>query len=131
MLGLYERKLAKGCVALDDGATFDNYKFTEYEWLSIGDFEPALRPVGPFIVTMESTDRVTCSLALPMIYSILHATSSAVHVHRYVYDNGELTDNYMKEADELSSEVQDLRRMLHIDNKEPFITNEKIGHKED
>ena len=90
VLALYERKPAKGCVHLDDGTTFDNHVFTEYEWHSIGDLDAALRPCGPFISTMEATERVTCSLVLPMVHAILHATSPDVVVRRYnMYVNGE------------------------------------------
>jgi hypothetical protein len=131
VFSLYERKPAKGCVRLDDGTTLDNYKLSDYEWQSVCDHDVALCPVGPFIVTMEATDRETCSLMLPMVYAILHATSPDGLVQRYVYANGELTDEQVKEEEELVCEVKDVRRMLHSVNKERFVTREQIGHKED
>jgi hypothetical protein len=131
VLVLYERKPAKGYVSLDDDTTFDNYKLTDYDWLSIDDLDAALRPVGSFIITMEATERVTCSLVLPMVYAILHATSPDVPVQRYVYVNGELTDEQIKASEELACEVQDVRRKLHNENKDRFITGERIGHRED
>ena len=117
VLSLYERKPAKGCVHLDDGRTFDNHKLSEYDWLSIGDLDVVLRPCGPFISTMEATERVTCSLVLPMVHAILHATRPEVLVQCYVYVNGDLSDEILKKEVDLVCEVQEVRRLLHNDNK--------------
>ncbi len=54
---------------------------------------------------MESTDRVTSSLVLPMTYEILHATSTDVPVQRNMYVNEELTDKNVKEEEALACEV--------------------------
>ncbi len=48
-----------------------------------------------------------------------------------IYVNGELSGEVLKSEEELVCEVHDVRRLLHSDNKQRFIIDEKIGHKED
>ena len=103
----------------------------EYDWNATCDLDAVLRPCGPFISTMESTNRVSSSLVLPMTYAILHATSSDVPLQRYVYVNGELIDDDVKMEEELTCEVQDVRRKIYSENKRRFIDEERVGHKED
>ena len=125
------KKQKKNCAALDGDTTFQNYILNEYDWNATCDLDAVLRPCGPFISTMESTNHVTSSLVLPMTYAILHATSSDFLVQRYVHVNGELTDEDLKVEKELNREVQDVRRMLCKENKRRFVGKETVGHKED
>jgi len=103
----------------------------EYAWNATCDLDAVLRPCSPLISTMESTNRVTSSLVLPMTYAVLHATSSDVPVQRYEYVKNELTDEDLKAEQELACEVQEVRRMLYKENKRSFVDEERVGHKED
>ena len=87
VLDLYEKKLAKNCSLSDDGSTFKDHLLTEYDYIVIAELDAALRPVAPFISTMEATERVTSSLVLPMTHGILHATHKDVPVVKYRYLN--------------------------------------------
>ena len=66
-----------------------------------------------------------------MTYAVLHATSSDVPVQRYVYVNGELTNEDLKVEQELACAVQEVRRMLYKEKKRRFVDEERVGHKED
>ena len=83
----------------------------------IADLDAVLRPVGPFISTMEATERVTSSLVIPMTLGIIHATCKDVLVQHYTYTNGVLTNDDMKEDDLLAPEAQEVRSILHKENK--------------
>ena len=111
-LELYDKKPAKNCCESDDGTTFKDHAITDYEWKIIAELDAAIRPVGPFISTMEATQRVTSSLVLPMTHGILHATSKEVHVLKYNYLNGELMNEEMVKHEDLSPEVQQVRNIL-------------------
>jgi len=56
----------------------------------IGELDAAVRPVGPFIFTMEATQRVTSSLVLSMTSGLLRATNKLFHVLRLMYKHGVL-----------------------------------------
>ena len=127
----YERKPAKGCVQNDDGTTFENHIFDEYDWIIVADLDAAVRPCGPFISTMEATERVTISLVIPMTLAIIHVTSTSVPVQRYTFTNGELVNDDMVDGDSLSVEVQEVRDILHNENKRRFFEGERLGHRED
>ena len=131
VLRMYERKPAQNCAVLDDGSTFTDHNLQDYDWILIGDLDAVLRPVVPFISTMEATERVTVSLVIPMTLAIIHATSKEVPVQRYTYTNGVLTNDDFKEDDLLACEVQEVRRILHSENKRRFWEEERIGHRED
>ena len=65
----------------------------ECEWVIVSHLDAALRPVGPFIATMEASEKVTSSLVIPMTLAIIHATSKDVPVHCYSYEFGELSED--------------------------------------
>jgi hypothetical protein len=131
VLIMYEKKPATNCVLLDDGSTFSDHSIIDEEWTTIADLDAVLRPVGPFITTMEATERVTISLVIPMTLAILHATSREIPVQRYTYINGVLTDDALVDDELLSVEVQEVRRILHDENRRRFWDEERIGHRED
>jgi hypothetical protein len=65
---------------------------------------------------MEVTQRGVSSLDLPMTHGILHATSKDDPVVKYMYLNGELIKEEIMKHEDLSSEVQHVRNILHIEN---------------
>jgi hypothetical protein len=79
VLEMYVEKPATNCVASDDGTTMQDHVIDEYEWCIIGELDATVRPVGPFISTMEATERVISSLVLPMNFGLLHATNKIGH----------------------------------------------------
>ena len=131
VIDLYDKKPAKNCCESDDGTTFKDHAINDYEWNIIAELDAAIRPVGPFISTMEATQRVTSSLVLPMTHGILHATSKDVPVVKYMYLNGELMKEEIVKHDDLSSEVQSVRNILHSENHTRFKEKEREGHVED
>ena len=131
VLDLYDKKPAKNCCESDDGTTFKDHAIAEYEWSIIAELDAAIRPVGPFISTMEATQRVSSSLVLPMTHGILHATSKDVPVVKYVYLNGKLMKEEIVKHEDLSSEVQHVRNILHSENNSRFKEKEREGHVED
>jgi len=64
----------------------------EYDWILIADLDAVLRPIVPFISTLEATEKVTSSLVIPIIMAILNATSETTLVLRYTYTFGELSN---------------------------------------
>ena len=58
VLDLYDKKPAKNCAISDDGTTFKDHLLSKYDFIVIGELDAALRPVAPFISTMEATERV-------------------------------------------------------------------------
>ncbi len=81
-------KPATNCVASKDGTNMQDHIIDEYEWCMIGELDAVVRPMGPFISTMEATVRVTSSLFLPMTSGLLHATNKinsciAAYVHAW------------------------------------------------
>jgi hypothetical protein len=131
VLDLYEKKPAKNCALSDDGTTFKDHLLTEYDHIIIAELDVALRPVGPFISTLEATERVTSSLVLPMTHGILHATSKDVPVVKYMYINGELMQEDIVKHEDLSSEVNEVRTILYNENNSRFKEKESEGHVED
>lgn len=131
VLLLYEKKPAKNTALLDDGTSFTNHILSDYEWVVVCDLDAVIRPVGPFIATMEATERVTMSLVIPMTAAILHATSSFVPVTLYHYNDGELTSEEEKNECDLCEEAQAVRKVLYSENKRRFRDEERVGHRED
>lgn len=131
VLCLYKKDPAKNCVENEDGTTVDKYFFDDYDRLLIGDLDAVLRPVGPFISTMEATEKVTSSLVIPMVMAILHATNETTPVLRYAFSFGELSNEDVIGHAELCQEVNAVRKCLYAENKSRFITNERVGHSED
>ena len=131
VLDLYEKKPAKNCSLSDDGSTFKDHLLTEYDYIVVGELDAALRLVGPFISTMEATERVTSSLVLPMTHGILHATHKDVPVVKYMYLNGELVQEDIVKHEDLSDEVQEVRTILYNENYTRFKEKEREGHVED
>ena len=128
---LYEKQPAENCAVLDDGTSFSDHAFSEHDWCMVADLDAVVRPCGPFISTMEATERVTMSLVIPMTLAILHATSRHVPVEVFEYVNGEFTNIHIKEHSELTTEVQEVRKILYDTNNKKFHIDERIGHRED
>ena len=81
VLQLYKKDSAKNCAAEDNGEVYESKEFLdEYEWTLVSQLDAALRHVGPFIATMEASEKVTCSLVIPMTLAIIHATSKDVPI---------------------------------------------------
>ena len=118
---------AKNCCESDDGTTFKDHFIAEYEWIIIAELDVAIRPVGPLISTMEATQRVTSSLVLPMTNGILHATSKDVHVVKYLYLKWELIQEEIVQHEDLTSEVQHVRNILHNEKNSRFKEKEREG----
>jgi hypothetical protein len=131
VIGLYEKKPALHCAVLDDGTAFNDHTLTEYEWIMIAELDAALRPCGPFISTMEATERVTMSLVIPMTLAILHATCRSTPIQVFEYSDGELSNVDFKSHDILSPEVQEVRKLLYDTNNKKFHVEERVGHRED
>jgi len=131
VLDLYEKKPAKNCCASDDGTTFKDHLLSEYDYKVIADLDAVLRPVGPFISTMEAKMRVTSSLVLPMTYGIIYATSKEAPVFKYMYINGELIQEDIVKHEDLCPEVQEVRNILHRENVSRFNEKERDCHIED
>jgi hypothetical protein len=90
--------------------------FSEHDWCMVGDLDAIVRPRGPFISTMEATERVTMSLVIPMILAILHATSRHVSIEVFEYASVEFTNIHIKEHSKLTTEVQELRKISYHTN---------------
>jgi hypothetical protein len=131
VLEMYVDKPATNCVASDDGTTMQDHIIDEYEWCMIGELDAVVRPVGPFISTMEATERVTSSLVLLMTSGLLHATNKLVPVLRLVYKHGVLHEERSVDHDDLCTEVQEVRNVLHNENIRRFRDGEREGHTED
>ncbi len=127
----YRNNAAKDCAALDDGSKFEDYHLDDYDWKLIADLDAVLRPVGPFISTMEATQKVTSSLVIPMVMAILHATNESNPVLRYSYTYGDLSSEDVVHHYDLCQEVQAVRKTLHSENKRRFVIEEREGHWED
>jgi hypothetical protein len=97
----------------------------------IADLDAVLRPVGPFISTLEATEKVTSSLVISMVLAILNATSETTHVLRYTYTFGELSSGEIVPNNDLCQEVITVRKTLHNENKTRFVTEEREGHRKD
>ena len=82
--------------------------------------------MGPFIATMEASEKVTSSLLIPTTLAIIHATSP--EVPSYSYEFGELSEDVIDDNN-LSEEVRVVRHKLDKENKERFIVQEREGHK--
>jgi hypothetical protein len=73
---MYRNNLSKNCVENEDGTTFENHLLEDYEWLSIADLDAVFSPVGTFISTLKAAEKLTSSLVITMVMSIiLHAAS--------------------------------------------------------
>ncbi len=89
----------------------------EYDWLLIADLDAMLLPVGPFLSTLEATEKVTSSFVIPMVMAILNATSETTRVLRYTYNFGKLSSKEIVPNDDLCQEVIAVRKTLHNENK--------------
>ena len=128
---LYEKKPALYCIVLDDGTAFHDHTLHEYDQSMIAELDAVLRPCGPFISTMEATERATMSLVIPMTLAILHATCRTTPVQVFKYSNGELSNIDFKDHEILSTEVQKVRNLLYATNNKKFHVDEWVGHRED
>jgi len=72
-----------------------------------------LRQVGPFISTLEATEKVTPSLVTPMATAILKATSETTPFLRCTYTFGELSSEDIVPNDDLYKEVIAVRKKLY------------------
>ena len=130
VLQLYKKDPAKNCAADDNGEVYEAKEFLdEYEWIMVSQLDAALRPVGPFIATMEASEKVTCSLVIPMTLAIIHATSKDVPMLCYNYEYGELSESFV-EHDDICEDVRLVREKLHNENKQRFVDKERIGNYE-
>ena len=131
VLQFYKTDPAKNCAADDNGEVYEAKEFLdEYEWIMVSQLDAALRPVGPFIATMEASEKVTCSLVIPMTLAIIHATSKDVPMLCYNYEYGELSESFV-EHDDICEDVRLVREKLHNENKQRFVEKERIGNYED
>lgn len=130
VLQMYKKDPAKNCVQIEGVETIEKNFLEDYDWVLVSHLDGALRPVGPFIATMEASEKVTSSLVIPMTLAIIHATSPEVPVPCYSYEFGELSEEVIDD-DDLSEEVRAVRHKLHKENKERFIVKEREGHYED
>ncbi len=73
-------------------------------------------PAGPFIATMEASEKVTSSLVIPMILAIIHTCSKEVPLLCYSYDYGELSEEVVEDGD-FCEEVRMVRHKLYLENK--------------
>jgi len=94
------------------------------------ELDGALRSVGPCIATMEASEKVTCSLVIPMTLPIIHATSKDVPILCYSYEYGESSEDFVENGD-LCEDVRLVRNKLHLKNEERFVNKERIGTYED
>ena len=79
---------------------------------------------------MEASEKVTCSLVVPMTLAIFHATSKEVPILCFSYEYGALSEDFVENND-LCEEVRPVRHRLHLENKERFVFKERIGNYED
>ena len=71
VLQVYKTDQAKNCAADNNGEVYESKEFLdEYEWTLVSQLDAAIRLVGPFIATMEASEKVTCSLVIPMTLAI-------------------------------------------------------------
>jgi hypothetical protein len=78
---IYKKNPAKNCAADDIGEIYEQHEFLDdYEWTIVSELDGALRLDGPFIVTMEASEKVTCSLFIQMTFAIIHATNKEVPI---------------------------------------------------
>ena len=124
---MYKKNPAKNCAADDNGDIFEEQEFlTEYEWAVVTELDGALRPVGPFIATMEASEKVTCSLVIPMTLAIIHATSKDVPVLCYSYEFGKLSEEFV-ENDNLCEEVRLVRQSYMQRIRQDLWTKRGLG----
>ena len=111
---LYKKNPAQNCVADVNGDVYEEQEFLDkYEWAIVSELDGALRQVGPFLVTMEASEKVTCYLVIPMALAIIHATSKEVPMLCYSYEYGELSEDFV-DNDELCEEMRLVRNKLHL-----------------
>ena len=131
VLQVYKTDQAKNCAADNNGEVYESKEFLdEYEWTLVSQLDAAIRLVGPFIATMEASEKVTCSLVIPMTLAILHATSKDVPILCYSYEYGELSESFVDHED-ICEDVRLVREKLHLENKERFVDKERIGNYKD
>ena len=128
---LYEKKPTLHCAVLDDGTAFNDHTLLEYDWIMIVELDAVLRPCGPFVSTMQATQRVTMSLVIPITLALLHATCRTTPVQVFEYSNGELSNIDFKDHDILATEVQEVRKLLYDTNNKKFHVDERVGIRED
>ncbi len=71
------------------------------------------------------------SMVIPMALGTLHATSRHVPIEVFQYVSGEFTNIHTKEPSELTTEVQEVRKILYDTNNKIFHIEERIGYRED
>ncbi len=87
VLQLYKKNPIQNCIAGENGKIYDKQEFLDdYYWTIVSELYGALRPVCPFLSTMEASEKVACSLVIPMILAIIHATSKEEPILCYSYD---------------------------------------------
>jgi hypothetical protein len=129
---VYEKqKQTLHCVVLDDGTDLNDHTLHEYDWIMIVELDIVLRPCGLFISTMEATQRVTVSFAIPTTLAILHVTCRTTRVQLSEYINGEMTNIYFKDHEILSPEVHEVRKLLYDTNNKKSHVDERVGNGED
>ena len=70
--------------------------------------DAALRHVGPFIATMEVSEKIISSLVNSMTLAVKHATIKDVPIHCYSNEFSELSEDVIDDV-ELCEEVQAVR----------------------
>ncbi len=99
-LQLYKKHPAHIFVADVNGDIYEQHEFfDDYVCTIVSDFCGAFCPVGPFIATMEASEKVTCSLVIPMTLAIIHVTSKEVPILCYSYEYGELLEDCVENDD--------------------------------
>ena len=77
---LYDESPAEGCVENEDGTVYNDHCLEEGQWVDVAQLDAVLRPVGPFIETMEATKKIIVSLVLPMVGLLLKALDPSIPV---------------------------------------------------
>ena len=127
----YDVSPAQNTVANDDGSEYKEHLMEDYEWVEVAQMDGVLRPVGPFISTLEATKKITISLVLPMVgllMKALHPLSPAL-----VRDYSDIVKpvTVTVQGSDLVSVADKLRSQLLFENKKRFMEGERVGHMED
>lgn len=84
---VYDSAPPEGCVQNEDGSAYRDHSLEDGEWIDVGHLDAVLRPIGPFISTMEATKKVTVSLVLPMVGLLMKALDKDTPVVVKDYSN--------------------------------------------
>lgn len=127
----YNVSPAQNTVANDDGSEYKEHLMEDYEWVEVAQMDGVLRPVGPFISTLEATKKITISLVLPMVGLLMKALHPLSPVLVRDYSDIVKPVTVTVQGSDLVSVVDKLRSQLLFENKKRFMEGERVGHMED